>query len=269
MNSKFSKILWTINGIGILIVLIILGYNQISSLIDRMESDQFETGILVANNEEQKFKLDSLKFDLQHIVFSRPDKIKNTDYYLAAVTILDKKMPEEIKDALKEAAQLDESMFGATINILFFKEDRSEVYTLLNKSGYIASITYPGHNSDYYYPREEVEKVPFILYKISMRDDNGDNRINDKDKMAFYLSDLNGKNLERITPDTIKFDYYWFTSDYEGIFFESFKEVQVSEDLPYYIKERDLYFYNTKLKIFSKVDQIEKEIKRVRDEYGR
>ena len=270
MNSKFSKILWTINGIGILIVLIIIGYNQISSLIEKMESDEFETGILVGSNENQKFKLDSLKFDLQHIVFTRPDKIKYTDLYLTEITILDKKMPNEIKEALKEAAQLDEKMFGATINVLFFKEDRSEVYTLLKKSAYIDLISYPGTlwRWDYMMPKEQLEKMPFILFKIAMNDDNGDNRINYKDNMAFYLSDLYGKNIERITPDTIKIDYFWFTDNFEEIYFESFKEVEISEDLPYYIKERDLYYYNIKRKIFAKVDQIEKEIKRIQNEYS-
>jgi hypothetical protein len=270
MDSKFSKILWTINGVGIFIVLLIIGVNQLVPLIDHFFYDEFETGILVGKNEVQSYRLDSLKFELQHIIYDQPKKIKSTDYYLSEATIYDKKMPQDIKNAFMEAAQLNEKMFGATINILFFKEDRSEVYSLLNKNAYIDQVSFPREQRYRHYdyaPYEKEELQPYIIYKIAMKDDNGDNRINSLDNMSYYISDLSGKNLQQITPDTLLIDNFWFTGDFKEIYFEAFNSIEISEDLPYTLRERDLYYYNIKEKKFAKFDQIETELKKIQDMY--
>ena len=270
MDSKFSKILWTINGIGIFVVLLVIGINQIVPLIESFSKDEFETGILVGKNEKQKYRLDSLKFELQHIIYDQPQKIKSTDFYLSEVTVYDKKMPQDIKNALMEAAQINEKMFGATINILFFKEDRSEVYPLLNQNAYIDQVSFPREQSyrRYGYEPDNKDKLqPYIIYKIAMNDDNGDNRINSEDNMSYYISDLFGKNLEQITPDTLTIDNFWFTEDFKEIYFEAFKDIEISEYLPYLLKERYLYYYNISQKKFAKFDQIETELKKIQDKY--
>jgi hypothetical protein len=270
MDSKFLKILWTINGIGILIILVIIGINQLASILKNFTDDEFETGLLVGNDTNQNYKLDSLKFELQHIIYDRPQKIGSTDFYLSEVTIFDKKMPQEIKDAFKEAAQMNEMMFGAAINVLFFKEDRSEVYPLLDRNAYIDDISFPGKQRYRYYndESEDEKKIqPYIIYKIALNDNNGDNRINSEDNMSYYISNLYGKNFEKITPDTLKIDHFWFTNDYKEIYFEAFKDVEISEDLPYLLKERDLYYYNISQKKFAKFDQIETEMKKIQDNF--
>ena len=270
MDSKFLRILWTVNGIGIFLVLIVIGIHQVLPIIENLSKDDFETGILVGKNEKQKYRLDSLKFELQHIIYDRPQKIKSTNYYLTEVTIFDKKMPQEVKNIVKEAAQVSEKLFGATINILFFKEDRSEVYPLLNQNAYIDQVSFPREQRNRYYDYEPSNKdnnQPFIIYKIATKDDNGDNRINSEDNMSYYISDLFGKNLEQITPDTLTIDNFWFTDDYKEIYFEAFKDVEISEDLPYLLKERDLYYYNISQKKFAKFDQIETELKKIQDKY--
>lgn len=270
MDSKFLKILWTVNGIGIFLVLLIIGISQIVPIIENLSTNEFETGILVAKNEKQNYRLDSLKFDLQHIIYDQPQKIKSTDFYISEVTVFDKKMPQDIKYALMEAAQINEKMFGATINILFFKEDRSQVYPLLDRNAYIDQVSFPREQRNRYYSYELEDKdklQPYIIYKIAMSDDNGDNRINSEDNMSYYISDLFGKNLEQITPDTLTINSFWFTDDYKEIYFEAFKDVEISEDLPYLLKERDLYYYNIGQKKFAKFDQIETELKKIQDKY--
>lgn len=244
---------------------------QLSSLLKSSSDDQYDRGILVGSNENQKYKLDSIKFDLQHIIYDHPQKIKSTDYYLSEVTIYDKKMPQEIKNAFMEAAQINEKMFGSTINVLFFKEDRSEVYSLLDRNAYIEDISYPGEQKYRYYDYSEEDErriQPYIIYKIALSDDNNDNRINSEDKMSYYITDLHGKNLERITPDTLMIDNFWFTKDYKEIYFESFNDVKISEELPYLLKERDLYYYNINQKKFGKFDKMETELKKVQEKYN-
>lgn len=268
MNSKFSRILWTLNGIGIFIALILTGIDPAIRIINNLSEDEFETGLIVPGKNVGISNLDSIRLELQHIVYDSPRRIDSSDYYLAEVTIFDKKMPDEVKQALSEAAQISEKIFGATINILFFKEDRSEVYTLLDRNAYIELESFPGERNIYDY-HGEVSKIkqPFIIYEIAMNDDNNDKRINGEDNMSYYMSDERGKNLEKITPDSLKFFNFWFTWDYKEIYFEAVKDIKVSEDLPYMVQERDLYYYNIAQKRFAKFDQINEELNKVRENF--
>ena len=265
MESKFNKIVWTINGIGILLILLISSGYFVVNYINKLSKPEYERGLLVTADNE---KLRNIKLNFQHIMYQTPEKIDTTDVYLTRVTILDKKLPDEIKKAFSEAAQISYDLVGATINVIFFTADRSEVYKLLPHNAYIDDISFPTSSTYSYYDRDDNTKTqPFILYKIAMNDNNGDKRINDKDNMSYYISDLRGKNLHRITPDTLKLDNYWFTRDYKEIYFESIKEVKTEEDLPYPLKERKLYYYNVASKKFGSFDKIQNLLQGIQKDF--
>ena len=101
-----------------------------------------------------------------------------------------------------------------------------------------------------------------------MHDTNGDSRINSSDHTSFYLSDLEGKNLERITPDSLTFNNYWFTQDCGEIYFERLTsegkiEINgISRDLT----KRNVYVYNFKKKKLEKFNDLEKIIDEMKSE---
>jgi hypothetical protein len=202
--------------------------------------------------------------DLQHIVYDSPENIATKNIYFSRVTILDKKLPEDVRKAISEAAQISMDLIGATINLVFFTSDRKEVYKLLEHNAYINKISYP---SGKYYKKDTEKIQPFMLYEIAMEDNNNDHRINDDDNMSYYISDLSGKNLRKITPDTLGIDNYWYTDDYSEIYFESVKEVKTSDDLGYSIKDRTIYFYNVAENKFGRFDEIGKVVQEIKKDF--
>ena len=260
MESKFNRIVWTINGIGLLMVLLVaLSFVNVN-VIERINESDFDRGLIVTDSNK---KLNDVKFDLQHIVYDSPEKIASKNIYFSRVTILDKKLPDDIKKAISEAAQISVDFVGATINLVFFTADRKEIYKLLERNAYINKISYP--SGKHYNDKEKIQ--PFMLFEIAVKDNNNDHRINDNDNMSYYISDLNGKNLHKITPDTLRIDHYWYTDDYSEIYFESVKEVESSNDLGYSIKDRTLYFYNIAENKFGRFDELGKVVQEIKQDF--
>ena len=164
MDSKFNKVIWSINGLGILII-VIFGTFQIGKdlfrSLQKYFKPEFDQGLIVGSGAQKAIDLD---VDLQHIYYNFPSKISNSDYYFCEVIIMDKYIPTEIQEELKKMN--DMPRLDATINLMFFKSDRTKVYTLLDKPGYIECIDYPSER--FYYHRFEktrdmIDKQSFIL----------------------------------------------------------------------------------------------------------
>ncbi len=249
LKSKFNKIIWSINGVGLLFILIFALFNMTKEIfpdIKRFFSPEFDSGIIVGKGFQ---KAEELNLDLQHLTYSRPLKIVNSNYYFSEISIVDKEIPRAVRNAMAFAN--DYPRIDATINVLFIKSDRTEVHTLLDNHGYFERIDVPTKSRRYnygYYDEDTFEKMKYILYKISTRDTNDDSRINEKDSTAYFISGLNGKNLKQITPDSLSLDSFWYSDDYELIYFEDIligDKIQVY-GMEYQIKDRKIYYYDIK-----------------------
>ena len=268
LESKFNKIVWSINGVGILLTLIFVLNNISTEIIPNVKGlfkPEFDSGIIVGKGSE---KAKELNLEIQHLTYSRPIKIINSGYYLSEISIVDKEIPKAIRDAMKAAN--DVRRIDATINVLFIKSDRTEVHTLLDNFGYIASINFPEKSGRFsYYDKDAIENQKFILYEISTRDTNGDSRINEKDSTAYYISDLSGKNLRQITPDSLFLNSYWYSEDYDVIYFEEIlkgEKIQIY-GREYQIKDRKIYYYDLKTGKFEIFKKLQDKFEELQDSY--
>ena len=260
-ETKFNKIIWTVNGIGFFIVLLFglirVVYEEILPFIG---SSDTERGIIVGRG---KAKAAELNLSIQHVMYEIPKKINKSNYLFTKVIILDKELPEEVKRSMAAMNDINYSYIGAPINIIFFKDDRSETHKLLKTNGYIETMIYP----DGYY--EQFKNLPFILYQIADEDTNNDSRINDEDNLAYYISDLDGKNLMQITPDSISLQKHQFNRDFTELYFiEEIKgDKQEVNGLSYYLREHRTYYYNLNSKKFGSYDELQNVFKEIELEF--
>ena len=97
MQSKFSRVLWNINGV-FLSLIFILGIIVILEQNWHKFSDsnyKYNKGLVLG---KKKNIADSLEIDLQHLNYDAPEYIPFSDYMLSPVRILDKDIPKEFFD---------------------------------------------------------------------------------------------------------------------------------------------------------------------------
>lgn len=130
-KSKFFDFIWKTNSILILIALLILLINlTFEKLPSVFKSNQVhDTGVIVGSKLEKAQELD---IDLQHLIYESIKKIANSEYYLAEVIVLDKEIPEDVKDAINRASDYSIYNLGTTVNIVFFNESRTNTHKLLD-----------------------------------------------------------------------------------------------------------------------------------------
>jgi hypothetical protein len=222
---------------------------------------EYGKGIIVG---AEKDKAKKLNFDLQHLIYDTPQKIIKSGYYYSSVRVVDKEIPESVKLDIASANQFNINMLGGIINVIFFNKD--EAYTLLDDYGFISSINVFEHN----YNREKVSSImsEYILYKIAMKDDNGDGRINQDDHEAFYISDNRGKNLRQITPDDLELElFYGPNFDDDVILFEELKEIGVKDQYGFGLRKRRMYTFDFSTLKFSTLDKLESVFQDLQEKY--
>lgn len=265
-KTKYMKAVWTFNGIALAILLLIglISELPIRYFIQMFEEEPVERGIIVGSKAE---RASDRNINLQHLVYQRPTKIKNSDYFYSPIVVMDKDLPDDIIDDIESASDYSVYIIGAAINILFFDENGTMVRKLLPENGYIEEylIGYERYN---YFSSDEIT-MPFALYQIAMSDDNGDSRINDEDSTPFYISKLDGTDLRKITPDSLQLHKGWFSEDFNTIFFE---EVLIDTDSPlaykgYFEKTRVIYRYDIKEDIFKRFDALQEEFEKIQNSF--
>lgn len=267
-NSKSAKFVWTLNGYLLLLALL-FALSQIGSEIITpwLNSSHHERGLVVGETAEIARELN---VSLQHLEYDTPTRIANSPYYYSSVYVLDKNMPEEVKNVISTAGDISRKLIGASINVLFFKEDRSEVRKLLAQNSYIHEVDAPTTRPASQQSPDGRNAFPnHILYQIATKDSNEDNRINEDDAMAYYLSDFSGKNLKQITPDDLHLQNHWYASNYSEIYFEEIIEdpVKTIEGFDYRLQERRLYYYNLQTEEFGAFEELEEVFKEIEAEY--
>src|SRR5690606_8253293 len=88
-----------------------------------------------------------------------------------------------------------------TINVLFLNKQQSEIGKLLPENGSITSMSVLNRFTE---NSEELKQIKHIAYYIATKDTNEDGIIDSADQHYVYLSDLNGKNLKKVTDQKVK-----------------------------------------------------------------
>jgi hypothetical protein len=98
-----------------------------------------------------------------------------------------------------------------TVNLLFLDKDFNITGKILDKGGSILNMFIPNRLSD---DENLISQINNLSFFIAKEDTNNDGRINRKDQHYVYVSDLDGKNLTRVTDRKVK-QYQWINNNKE------------------------------------------------------
>lgn len=254
-DNRLVRGVWAANGFLLACVLIALlaqlAVQYGEPVVERMlREEPPERGMIVGDAANVAREL---RVNPQHLEYDTPTRVGDSPYFYAPVYVIDRELPDEVKDAIESAGDISRSLLGARINVLFFREDGSEVRRLIPRNGYVDQIRLPtSHNY------RDDSKPPYLLYQIAMEDTNGDNRVDGEDDRAYYTSDLSGGNFRQITPDSLDLDGHWISQDFQTIFFEEVvdQEEQNVDGYRYTLQDRRTYTYDVRRGEFRPFDEL-------------
>jgi len=143
--------------------------------------------------------------EIQRISLSLPKRIGQSEFQFIELSVRD--LTEPIPSNLRMVRPTtpyyaDErnvlSRYGA-INLLFLDLDGSNPHLLLEKRAFIEAADIPDD-------RDSLQH--FNLYRMVFNDTDGDQRLTRLDRSDLYCSDINGRNLRRITVDSLRVTDY-------------------------------------------------------------
>ena len=196
MNTKFIRALIIINGILIpVFIVFVLG----SVILEEYENRW-------ANKTDLEVYEDAYKNNKNNyeIRYSSPNKIPNSNNYYVAVS---KKFSGEY-DLEGDLLNL---IPDNTVNLLFLDKDLNMTGKILDKGGSILNMFIPNRLSD---DENLISQINNLSFFIAKEDTNNDGWINRKDQHYVYVSDLDGKNLTRVTDRKVK-QYQWINNNKE------------------------------------------------------
>lgn len=261
-SSKLTRVIWSINGYLLFATLVIMIGLLASEFIRyRTSSFDYDKGVVVGQLPPG---IDSVGQAVQHLEYGSPTKIEESDYYYSPVYVMDTEYTEEalvqMEEIVSSAGDISRSRLQARVNVIFFKNDLSDVHTLVPGSAYIHDIAGPRRTAIRRGTEMEYPIGSNILYQMAVEDSNNDNRLNEEDEMAYYMSDSSGRNLMQITPDSLNISSYWFLEGQDKIVFESegLGESVAVRDLMYRKKTRRLYTYDLVNDVFEPFDELQR-----------
>ncbi len=262
-DSKSTRVVWTVNGYLLLLVLVAALIAMLSELrIDRWLDRPPDRGLVEVPAGDS---LRARAAASQHLDYERPTRIGDTPYLYSSVYVVDTRHTEAYLEAAESAGDVGMGLIGERINVLFYDRQTRAVRPLLETSAAILEMRAPLFDD---HRRDDVDQT-FILYRIALRDTDGDGRVNDQDASRFYLSDLSGRDLRPITPDGLDLSSYWFDYDFSSIWFE--QQIPIGENAPgtdYALINRRVYRYDVVSAIWESFEALQQAFDTIRESYG-
>ncbi len=266
--NKLTRIVWSINGY-LLLALLAIGLGQLvtEKVSDWGRLSAIDTGIVVGDIPSSR---DSLSGGVQHLEYDSPTRIEGSDYYFSPVYVMDTDVTDDVLAQLEEvvssAGDVPRRLLQARVNVLFFKSDLSDVRALFSNPAYIDEIAAPQHTAIHRGNQVEYPLGNRMLYKLALRDSNGDHRLNEQDDMAYFLSDSSGRDLVQITPDSLIISRYWFLEGTGHIAFESLETgtVEAVQGFRYQKRTRRIYTYDLETGTFESFDELQNVFDKIR-----
>ncbi|MCJ8280372.1 MAG: hypothetical protein MJK14_10830 [Rivularia sp. ALOHA_DT_140] len=174
----------------------------------------------VSRNKQQS-QANAQKVPQPNIVYGDLIIKQESDYLMIPVSIFPDANQGEKSWVDKASSSYSRSVYKDRKNIynlLFYSKKDASTNALLDKKAIIKSF-------------DLIEKKAigkpvkrFWLYRIIEKDTNGDNKLNYQDATLGYLSDLSGKNLQKITPDNTQLNSWKVVQSTGAIFMEITKD---------------------------------------------
>ena len=222
MSNKFIKFLIILNGI-MLPILVGFGMYQISKEFFPNKNN-FPDGIILGK-ELQEAKKDSVA--LQGLKYYNPRELYNSKNKYLPISLLTYDEEKRINKMASVANDIGDGLLKF-VNVIFLDENYQVITSLLNKKASILQIE-PQRKS-YSLERNELDKtVKYIAYLIAFEDSNKDGKLNSADNHDLYLSNLNGKNLKKVTSN-INLDRFEFTNSNSQIFIKYTDRDDIKEE---------------------------------------
>ncbi len=222
MSNKFIKFLIILNGI-MLPILVGFGIYQISKEFFPNKNN-FPDGIILGK-ELQEAKKDSVA--LQGLKYYNPRELYNSKNKYLPISLLTYDEEKRINKMASVANDIGDGLLKF-VNVIFLDENYQVITSLLNKKASILQIE-PQRKS-YSLERNELDKtVKYIAYLIAFEDSNKDGKLNSADNHDLYLSNLNGKNLKKVTSN-INLDRFEFTNSNSQIFIKYTDRDDIKEE---------------------------------------
>ncbi|TAH19370.1 MAG: hypothetical protein EAZ08_09375 [Cytophagales bacterium] len=195
--NKFSFWLWNINGILIFGLVATIIYNRPSWLFENQQ-DSIQNAYYKPVVSWGSVLVDAKKFDTEKYENYAPSLIA-TGTQPSGSYMLTSVVSSDFASAANNVAYFSAA---SLTNLIFSDSTGKNIYKLLDKPAYIHSLDF--NTNDYYDSAtgQYITQNPKnLLYKISFEDTNQDGLLNELDMSALYVSDADGKNLKRLSPE--------------------------------------------------------------------
>lgn len=243
--TKFIKTLIVINGLLIPIVLLII---LVAFIINEFGSSGYDPDPVKTENLITK---DGDTLITQGLLYDNPELIYNSSNRMIRISpkTYDLAISKDSYPVNFEGGSYSRLIYEHYVNILFLDSNYNILSTLLDRKASIGSVTIP--NGDL---SEKVDTtIKNIGYLIAFEDSNKDKVIDENDYYNLYISDLNGKNLIKVT-DNVDVKTFEFINNHKELFI-SFTD---RKDIPdeHKIKRFAIYDIASKqLKVLTHLDR--------------
>lgn len=248
MNNKFIKFLIILNGV-MLPVLVGFGIYQISKDFFS-KKDNIERGLYVGD-ELKASKKDSIV--LQGLKYNSPRNLYNSKNKYLPISLLTYEEEKRINKIASVSNAIDDHLLKF-VNVIFLDENYQVITSLLEKKASILQIE--PQRKRYNLEKNMLDKtVKYIAYLIAFEDSNKDGKLNSADNHDLYLSNLNGKNLKKVTSN-INLDRFEFVNSNSQIFIKYTKRENIREEH----KKQRFAIYDIKSSKLLNMSSIDKEL---------
>lgn len=248
ITSKYIKFLIILNGTLLPVILFFVLFQLTKEFFPN--KNNFPDGIILGE-ELETAKKDSLV--LQGLKYYTPIDLYNSKNKYLPISLLTYEEEKRINKLSSVANDIGDSLLKF-VNIIFLDENYQVITSLLQKKASILKIE--PQRKNYKLERNELDKtVKYIAYLIALEDSNKDGKLNSADNHDLYLSDLNGKNLKKIT-NNIKLDRFEFTNSNSQIFIKYTDRENIREEY----KKQKFAIYDIESSKLLNMSSIDKEL---------
>ena len=185
----------------------------------------------------------------QGIGVSIPTAVGRTSFVYIPLIVKDLSTP------LPRAAYEAKNFGNFVVNILFANRDGTDPHLLLDRKAFISSIRIPRYIDSLW---------TFCLFQIAFEDTDGDGRINHNDRSRLYVSDLNGRNLLPVLPDSLYLDSFDVTPAADRVFLIA-KIKPLGGNAKFEDWPERLYLFNLRSRTLAPYPENDESLRRAKD----
>jgi hypothetical protein len=207
--ERYNQIVWAAIGSGTILITLVAAVAFVVSVVSELLSDRSGVPVeVVADGPGGEKARAAVRHD-----FCLPIPVPGSPYQLIRVGV-DRVVVKDraVVAHLASSDSYDERRYARgcgfygssdleTIgNVLVRNVETGVTRPLLAQSALIQAIEYPSGRAE----REERRDFPppgTLYWEIAFADSNGDGRLDEGDDLGAYLSDPDGRNLKRVTPE--------------------------------------------------------------------